>query len=407
MLDTLLVAVVLLIGRILLSRRVRDNRAWRATITPLASIIGSGFLVIVPLLANAVGGHAPAAMAVVVTFAFLVGSAIRYNIRYAEPLLENSGTETRLLTRLDRASGIALGFSYMISVTFYLRLLASFATHGLGAETAVLEQVITSAILASIAIAGWIRGLSFLERLEQYSVSIKLAIIAALIVAWGVYDVSHIDDLRLAVAPISHLDGWQVARLLAGLLIVVQGFETSRYLGDEYNGELRIVTMRRAQVVTGLIYVLFVLLTLPTFQFMGDRVDETTIIDLSKIVATVLPPMLVVAALMSQFSAAVADTVGAGGLFFQSIGKRFAMKARVGYALVAVFGITLVWTTDIFQIIALASRSFALYYALQCAVAALTARRSASGSRRLLLVIGFGLLAVLLLACAIVAIPAL
>ena len=39
---------------ILVCRPVRNNRSWSATVTPLASIIGSGFLVSVPLLAGAV-----------------------------------------------------------------------------------------------------------------------------------------------------------------------------------------------------------------------------------------------------------------------------------------------------------------------------------------------------------------
>jgi hypothetical protein len=58
-----------------------------ATTTPLASIFGSGFLVIVPILAAAVGPYSLYAMAGVTTLAYAVGSVIRFNIRYAEPLL--------------------------------------------------------------------------------------------------------------------------------------------------------------------------------------------------------------------------------------------------------------------------------------------------------------------------------
>ena len=60
---------------------------WRATVTPLASIIGSGFLVSAPLLAREFGGYAAPAMALLIVLAALIGWAIRYNIRVVEPLL--------------------------------------------------------------------------------------------------------------------------------------------------------------------------------------------------------------------------------------------------------------------------------------------------------------------------------
>jgi hypothetical protein len=55
-----------------------------ATATPLASIFGSGFLVIVPILAGAVGPYAWLAMACVCGLAYAMGSVIRFNIRDAE-----------------------------------------------------------------------------------------------------------------------------------------------------------------------------------------------------------------------------------------------------------------------------------------------------------------------------------
>ena len=50
--------------------------------TPLASIFGSGFLVIVPILAGAVGGYSVFAMAGVCALAYAVGMVIRYNIEF-------------------------------------------------------------------------------------------------------------------------------------------------------------------------------------------------------------------------------------------------------------------------------------------------------------------------------------
>ena len=67
-----------------------------ATSTPLASIFGSGFLVIVPILAGAVGAYSVLAMASVCLLAYAVGSVIRYNIVHAEPVLAGQPSEATL-----------------------------------------------------------------------------------------------------------------------------------------------------------------------------------------------------------------------------------------------------------------------------------------------------------------------
>ena len=58
-----------------------------ATITPLASIFGRGFLVIVPILPGAVGPYSVYAMIGVCALAFAVGSVIRFNIKNAADML--------------------------------------------------------------------------------------------------------------------------------------------------------------------------------------------------------------------------------------------------------------------------------------------------------------------------------
>ena len=53
--------------------------------TPLASIFGSGFLVVVPVLASAVGPWAPLAMIVVALLAHQVGNKFRMS-RWSGPM---------------------------------------------------------------------------------------------------------------------------------------------------------------------------------------------------------------------------------------------------------------------------------------------------------------------------------
>ena len=108
--NALLLAVAAVVVALLFQPRVRRLRGWRATVTPLASIIGSGFLVAAPLLAHAVTGLALPAMAGIVLLAYGIGWVVRYNIRYAEPLLSAEQRPGALLA-VDRFSSLALGIA--------------------------------------------------------------------------------------------------------------------------------------------------------------------------------------------------------------------------------------------------------------------------------------------------------
>ena len=93
---------------------------------------------------------------------------------------------------------------------------------------------------------------------------------------------------------------------------------------------------------------------------------------MTKPVATILPVLIAVAAIGSQFSAAVADTGGAGGLIAELTGHR--LKPGGAYVILVGAGLVLTWTADVFQIISYASRAFAAYYGLQAAIAAAAMR---------------------------------
>ena len=96
-------------------------------------------------------------------------------------------------------------------------------------------------------------------------------------------------------------------QMLAGALPVVQGFETLRSLGDRYSREVRVASMRNAQALSGALYIVSVILLMPMVQGMDlVEVELSAIVDAMHPVALVLPSMLMVATLASQFSAAVA-----------------------------------------------------------------------------------------------------
>ena len=97
------------------------------------------------------------------------------------------------------------------------------------------------------------------------------------------------------------------------------------------------------------------------------------IITLSVVVAAVLPIALTVAAAASQFSASIADSLGDAGLIEQVTGGK--VNPNHAYPLIAAVGIAILITVDINGVIALASRAFALFYAVQCLVAWESARK--------------------------------
>ena len=335
LINIILPAIALMVVFGLLRPKVRGVRFWRATVTPLASIIGSRFLGIAPLLAQIAGGHALFAMLAIVGAAYLIGEVIRFNIQYAEPVLHQGDgplAPPLALRAAERFSNIALALAYVVSVAFYVRLLASFILEGVGVESEIGAKFLTTVVLSAIGIAGWRFGLRGLERLEEYSVSIKLAINAALLFGLLHFDLGNgfsPGDLQTEPQSLE-----LQLRKLAGMLLVVQGFETSRYLGAEYSGRMRILSMRFAQFLSAGIYLAFVFSILPLLHFLdGGTPDETAIIDLVGNAAVVLPVMLVLAAVASQFGAAVSDTLGAGDSAAGETG--FLCNAVIGSFLLA------------------------------------------------------------------------
>lgn len=400
-LDYFLIIVSLIIVGCLFIRPVRENLFWRATVTPLASIIGSGFLIAAPVLGEAMGPYTPAAMIGIILLAYVIGGVMRYNIRHAEPLLAQKGPSTRLIRSVEFVSNLAVFSAYLISVAFYLRVMSAFILRSFDMDTEFNANLLTTVVLVLIAVIGMFRGLKTLEALEEYSVSIKLAIIAATCVGLGWNMFGNGDQVPPLQDVAFNTDS---LRLIAGMLLMVQGFETSRYLGDEYDADTRIKSMRIAQILAGFIYIGFVFLFMPLLGLVqGEASNETAIIGLLEHVSFILPFMMVIAATFSQFSAAVADTLSGGGILREESQKQ--IPARAGYAVITIGALILIWQINIFEIIAYASRAFAFYYLSQTMVALLAAAKTDQGSTKLFRLSGYSALALILLWITIYAIP--
>lgn len=363
-------AVVLLFtvaaAGLLLWRKLAGNRMWRASTTPLASIIGSGFLVLGPILSISYGEWAPAVMALLCLVAYAFGWAVRINIADID-----ANERSHMRVRWDDVSSWVLAVAYIISVAYYLNLFGAFGLNLILPDSVLGPKVLTSTVYIVIAVVGLSKGFRALEFMERWSVGLKLAVIAGLLGGLSMFFVQRGLAHQWVFSPNS-VHGISIVTLAFGLIVTVQGFETSRYLGSAYDAATRIQSMRIAQWLSASIYMAYVVLL--TYSFSADAVpfSETAIIDMMRRIAWVLPPLLVVAALSAQFSAAVADTSGSGGLVKELSGGR--VTERRAYLLLAVMGLVLTWMLDVFQIIALASRAFALYYAIQAALAAMALR---------------------------------
>jgi len=347
--------------------KLQSSESWQATLTPLSSIIGSGFLIMSPLLASVVGGLSPIAVIGIVVLAYAIGSVIRFNIIHVEPRVKDGSLSTKT-REIEYLGDIALVLAYMVAVAFYLSLLSSFLLSYLGIDNIDAERWLTTIIIIFISTVGYKRGLGGLEKLEAVSMTVQLSIVFALLIGLAVFSYLFYSTGGSLNFDYPQRDISTQIRILAGALLVVQGFETSRFLGEKYSPQMRVATMKKAQIISGILYVISVALFLPVVQHLDlQHIQLAKIVDVTGLAAIVLPFMLIGAALMSQFSAAVADTGGGGGLLSESSGKR--ISTRVGYLGISVCTIMLVWAVDLIEIITLASRAFAFYYFLQALLA--------------------------------------
>lgn len=405
MLNIMLVVIAASVLLFMYQPRFTKSRSWHATLTPLSSIIGSGFLIIAPLLASVVGTYSPLAVTGIVVLAYAIGGVIRFNIIHAEPLIHDREAYP-VIYKIDLFANAVLSFAYVTAVAFYLSLLSSFLLTYIGfGDSPDLERSLTTVIIVFIAAAGYIRGLGGLEKLEAYSMSLQLSIVAALLIGVVIYDFNFLLSERSLIFEVKDRNWLTKAFILAGILLVVQGFETSRFLGEKYSAQIRVHTMRQAQLISGTLYVVTVVALLPIVQHLNlENIKIAEIVDATGLAATVLPLMLIVAAIMSQFSAAVADTVGAGGLACESCKE--ILPTKKAYLVVSILAIILIWTADLLEIISFASRAFALYYLLQCVVAIIANHNKDERKAHYLNLVRFATLAAILTFIVIFAMPA-
>ncbi len=359
-----------------LSPFTRTDR-WRATVTPLASIIGSGFLICGPFLAREFGAAALPAMAMLLLLAYAVGSVVRFNIVHIEDHARTAAFHDPIAW-FTRAAQAVLSIAYAISVAYYLKLLAEFSLKALAIPEhwhAITANAFVTAIILGFVALAFSGGLRRVEHLAHGSVSLKIGVIAGLLAGMAFWWLAHLGSTP--PLPSMRLTAGSIPTLL-GLLITVQGFETSRYLGHSYPPALRIATMRHAQWIASGIYLAFLALLTPFLGEAAGAQGVAGILDIMGLIAAPMTALVLVAAVASQLSAAVADSIGSGGLMSEL--SRGKLRLPWAFTVAGALALAVVWLTDPVQVVALSSRAFAFYYACQCALALLVSLRTREGS---------------------------
>ncbi len=366
-----------------------------ATVTPLASILGSGLLIIAPVLERALGVLSVFGAIAICGVAWLIGTVIRHNVIVVEQR-EAAGTLDHTTARIGRVADAVIVVAYVISVALYLRIMAEYLIGFFVPEgSALWEPIVASSAVVLIVIIGVRRGFKGLDRLDRVSLVSVLILTVVLVAVLLFHDLAAAASGSLTLPPIPDRSPISTLLVLGGIVITVQGFETVRYLKRQYDVTTRVRASRLAQIIASIIYISFVAVATPVMGLGTAAGADNTLLDITGRVAPWLALPLVLSAVLSQFSAAIADTAAADGNL-RGLNRWFSGSRP--YLISGAAAILLAATVPTLIIVTIASRAFAAYYAIQAIIALRT-------SDALPAKIGFGFLAALMLLVAVFAMP--
>jgi hypothetical protein len=368
-----IVAVVTLVAvaRLLYRPEVQESGTYKATVVPLAGIMDVGFIVFSPVIILLFGYDATWAMLGLCTLGILTGFAISYNINNYEPLIGKPDPLHRwnsvALWALIAASVVNEAYRAVLLMTLVFLPLGDLYSPGLVTATAAV-------LLGILAIYAFAKGLISLNKFANKSAAFNLSAIAAVVVAFGTFNVQQLVGGDFDWPHFNAPDDAEAFRKLLGLFVLVQGFESSRYIGAYFSADERVRTMRSAQYISSAVYVVFVLFSLVLFAGVMVPHNATAIFEVSEQVSVFLPFLIMAAALGSQLSAIVDDTQTRSEMLVGQLGDR--LPRQWTFPLFLVPAILVVLLTDVSSVVALASRVFAAYYLSQALIAGRLAWRA-------------------------------
>ncbi len=368
-----LIALVSLafIARLLYLPKVQESSAFKAMVVPLANIMDVGFIVLAPIIVVLVGFDAPLVMLAICLLAIATGFAISYNIRNYEPLIGKPDK----LHRVNSWATWALVAASVVNIAYYAQLLMTLVLLPLGdLYSPGLATATSAVVLGVLAFWGFRWGLAALNRIGNRTTAFNLAALAAVLIAFAAFNIQLLVGGDFDLPSFDTSNDSETFRKLLGFFAMVQGFEAARYMGAYFAAEERVSTMRAAQYIATMVFVLLIALTLVLFAGVEAPADGTAIFVISEEVSAFLPFLILTAALGSQLSAIVNSAHSRSEMIIGEIGDRLPQKYT--FPLVLVPAIAVVLLTDVTSAVALASRVFAGYFLIQALIAGRLAARS-------------------------------
>ena len=346
--------------------RVQQSERYQATVVPLANIMDVGFIVLSPAIVLLAGFAAPLVMLGICLLAIATGFAISYNIRHQEPI---EGTKDSVNT-IARFSQWALLAASVVNISYYTLLLITLVLWPLDAYSTGALAVWGTVYLVVIGLIGWFGGINWLNRQADKTTAFNLAAVFGVVVAFVFYNIQEWLGGRWALGSTEVSITTDDFRKIIGLFAMVQGFEAARYIGSRFGADRRISSMRLAQYISSVVFVVLVASILVVFLPPVAELDGTAIFVASDLVGPALPWIVLLAAIGSQTSAILGATSSRSDMIVNAgVGRKWS------FVIILVPTIALFLLTDVTQAVALASRVFAFYFLLQALIAGILASR--------------------------------
>ena len=358
---------LLALAYVLYRPRIQQSKDYQATVVPLANIMDVGFILFSPAIVLLVGFRAPFFMLGICLVAIAAGLAIAYNIRNYEPVEGEGGRPDRL----ERISEWSLLGASMVNIAYYTMILMMLIQLPFDWDSVNGRTVMGIALLAVLVVIGMSGGMDWLNQAGNRTTAFNLAAVIGIVIAFLVANVQEALGGRWDLGPSPDL-GTEEIRKMIGLCAIVQGFEASRYIGVRFGAERRVSTMRVAQVVSTIVFVLFVVTLLLAFlpPPPGVEDDASAIFAVSALVGDMLPWLLLLAALGSQTSAIIGATSSRSDMLVNH-----KIPRTTTFPIILVPAIMLVIFVDVNMAVNLASRVFAAFFTIQASLALILASR--------------------------------
>lgn len=361
---------ILAVAYALYRPRVQQSKEYQATVVPLSNIMDVGFILFSPAIVLLVGFRAPFFMLGICLVAIAAGLVMAYNIRNYEPIADGGGD----VVKVETIAEWSLLAASVVNIAYYTMILMALIQAPFNWNSVDGRTVMGVILLAVLVVVGMRGGMDWLNTLGNRTTAFNLAAVIGVVVAFIVANVQELLGGRWDLGPSPDI-GTEEIRKMIGLLAIVQGFEASRYIGVRFGAERRVSTMRLAQGVSAVVFVLFMFALLLAFlpKPVGVPEDGTAIFAVSALVGDKLPWLLLLAALGSQTSAIIGATSSRSDMLVN-----IKVPRKITFPIILLPAILMVVFVDINVAVNMASRVFAAYFAIQASLAAMLAARKQS-----------------------------